>query len=68
MGNRSRWREFVEGRDALLSVVALPCLPSELLRDGPRLGRLLRERSRERKGQMAELGDSLSRLMHRAHP
>jgi hypothetical protein len=54
-GNRSRWREFIEGRDAFLSVVSLACYPSELIRDGPLLGELLRERPRQRENQLDEL-------------
>lgn len=54
-GNRSRWREFIEGRDAFLSVVSLACYPSELIRDGHRLGQLLREPQRSRENQLENL-------------
>jgi len=53
---------FLEARDAFLAVVALPCFPSELLRDGPQLGRLLAEPHRRRPRQLLELATSLAAL------
>lgn len=56
-GPRSPWREFIEARDALLAIVALPCYPSELLRDGPTLGPRLCERPRSRELQVKKLNE-----------
>lgn len=59
---RSRWREFIEVRDSFLAVISLPSLPSELLRDGPRLGALLAEERRTRLRQLPTLQAVLKRL------
>ena len=45
---RSHWREFIEARDTVLTVLARPLLPSELLQAGPTLGPLLANPERER--------------------
>ena len=42
------WREFIEARDTVLTVLARPLLPSELLQAGPTLGPLLASPERER--------------------
>jgi hypothetical protein len=49
---RSLWREFIEARAALLLVLSLALLPSELLQHGAELGMLLRERPRRRSLQL----------------
>ena len=45
---RSHWREFVEARDAVLTVLGRPLLPSELIQAGSTLGPLLANPDRER--------------------
>ena len=60
--NRSRWREFVEGRDSVLMVVGLPILPSRLIAVGPTIGGLLRERRRRRTGQMERCSELIENL------
>jgi hypothetical protein len=45
---RSRWREFIEARDAVLGIISRPLLPSQLLRLGPALGPLLANPRRSR--------------------
>jgi hypothetical protein len=49
---------FIEARDAILAVVALPCLPSELMREGASLAPLLTERPRARKDQLTHLASA----------
>jgi hypothetical protein len=46
---------FLEARDAFISVVSLPLKPSQLIKEGKRLVKLLAERSRKRVSQRARL-------------
>jgi len=46
---------FLEARDAFISVVTLPLKPSQLIKEGKRLVKLLAERSRKRVSQRARL-------------
>jgi len=48
---------FLEARDAFISVVSLPLKPSQLIKEGKRLVRLLAERPRKRMNQRARLLD-----------
>jgi hypothetical protein len=48
---------FLEARDAFISVVSLPLKPSQLIKEGKRLVRLLAERPRKRMHQRSRLLD-----------
>jgi len=48
---------FLEARDAFISVVSLPLRPSQLIKEGKRLVKLLAERPRKRVNQRAWLMD-----------
>lgn len=52
---RSRWREFIEARDAVLGILSLPLRPSELLSRGPALAAELHEPPRRRAAQCSAL-------------
>ena len=45
---RSHWREFIEARDAVLSVLGAPLTPSKLIESGGQLGPLLANPKRKR--------------------
>jgi hypothetical protein len=53
---RSRWREFIEARDAVLGILGRPLLPSEFIRSGRIIGSMLanNERARESWDELSE--------------
>jgi hypothetical protein len=59
---RSRWREYIEARDAVLGVISRPLLPSQLLRLGPTLGSLLANPNRSRVSWLEGAGMALMTL------
>lgn len=48
MLRRSRWREFIEARDAILGILGRPLLPSQLIRSGKVIGPMLANNERVR--------------------
>ena len=52
---RSAWREFLESRDSVLSVLSMPLSPTSLIKHGRQMAALLAERSRTRHVQVARV-------------
>ena len=49
----SHWREFIEARDAVVSVVSRPLRPRQLITRGAAIREGLKERRRKRRPQLS---------------